>query len=378
MPSARSIQRACTVGGVACTAAPDRPLPTAPHTRPMRPRPIRWPVSAVLSLVSSLAVGLGSQVSSAVDSQSAPTAQEPLPVALVHTLNKLAGGPHRGFRANHAKGVLVTGTFTPAQKASAFSSAPHFAKAVPVLVRFSNTTGVPNIPDASPDASPHGMAIRFKLPDGTNTDIVSISSNGFPVATPEDFLALLTAISKSGPGAQKPTPVEQFLGSHPAAAKWVSTPRPPPKSFATLAFYGVNAFKFTNAKGESHYARYQILPLAGEHALTPAEATRANPNYLMDELPQRIAAHPVKFRLVAQVARKGDVIDDGTAVWPADRELVQLGVISLTATEKDQVKAQKALLYNPLALTTGIEPSQDPILAARPPAYAISFTQRAN
>ena len=133
---------------------------------------------------------------------SQPAEQKPLPVALVDALNKLAGGPHPGFRANHAKGVLVTGTFTPAITAPTLSKAAHFAKPVPVLVRFSDPTGVPNLPDASPDASPHGMAIRFKLPDGGSTDIVSISSNGFPVATPEDFLALLTAISKSGPGVR--------------------------------------------------------------------------------------------------------------------------------------------------------------------------------
>jgi catalase len=329
---------------------------------------------AGLALVSSALISPVIQAASTADAQ--PAAQEPLPVALVHALNTLAGGPHTGFRANHAKGILVTGTFTPAKTAPSFSTAPHFAKAVAVLVRLSDTTGVPNIPDASPDASPHGMAIRFKLPDGGNTDIVSISANGFPVATPEDFLALLTAVSKSGPGVPKPTPVEQFLGTHPAALKFVSTPKPPPESFGTLAFFGVNAFKFTNAKGVSHFARYQILPVAGEHALTAAQSAKADPNYLFDELPKRIAAGPVKFRLVAQVAKEGDVINDATAVWPADRQIVELGVISLTATQKEQVKEQKALLYNPLALTTGIEASADPILAARPPAYAISFTQR--
>ncbi|HEV7444657.1 MAG TPA: catalase family peroxidase [Steroidobacteraceae bacterium] len=324
-----------------------------------------------VTLVATLAA-----IPVAFAADSPPADQKPLPVALVNALNTLAGGPHAGFRANHAKGVLVTGTFTPAKTAPSFSSAPHFAKAVPVLVRFSDTTGVPTIPDASPDASPHGMAIRFKLPAGGSTDIVSISANGFPVGTPEDFLALLTAISKSGPGVPKPTPVEQFLGTHPAALKFVSTPKPPPQSFGTLAFFGVNAFKFTNAKGVSHFARYQILPVAGEHALTAAEAAKADPNYLIDELPKRLAS-PVKFRLVAQVAKEGDVTNDATAVWPPDREIVELGVISLTATEKEQAKEQKALLYNPLSLTSGIEASADPILAARPPAYAVSFAQRA-
>ena len=324
-----------------------------------------------------LAVALAAGASAALAADPAPAEQKPLPSALVETLNKLSGGPHAGYRANHAKGVLVAGTFTPANTAASLSKAPHFRKTVPVIVRFSNGTGVPTMPDADPNASPHGIAIRFQLPGGASTDIVSISSNGFPVATPEDFLALLTAISQSGPNAAKPTPIEQFLGSHPAAAKWVSTPRPAPDSFGTLAFYGVNAFKFTNAKGVSRYARYQILPVAGEHAMSDADAAKAAPNYLMDELPKRIAKGPVKFRLVAQVAKADDNVNDGTAVWPADRELIELGTISLTSTAKDQVKAQKALLFNPLSIPAGIEASADPVLLMRPAAYGVSYAQRA-
>ena len=34
-------------------------------------------------------------------------------VQLVDTLTELAQGPHKGFRSNHAKGVVVTGSFTP-------------------------------------------------------------------------------------------------------------------------------------------------------------------------------------------------------------------------------------------------------------------------
>ena len=106
---------------------------------------------------------------------------------------------------------------TSSPAAAAFSKAPHFAKSVPVLVRFSDPTGVPTLPDADPNASPHGMAIRFTLPDGGITDIVSLSANSFPVATPEDFLAFLQAAAASGPTAAKPTPIEKFLGAHPAA-----------------------------------------------------------------------------------------------------------------------------------------------------------------
>ncbi|HEX9391126.1 MAG TPA: catalase family peroxidase [Usitatibacteraceae bacterium] len=331
-----------------------------------------WPMPAAI-----LAAALAASAATAFAADPAPAAQKPLPVALVETLNKLSGGPHAGYRANHAKGVLVSGTFTPAKTAPALSKAPHFKKQVPVIVRFSDGTGVPNMPDADPNASPHGIAIRFQLPGGASTDIVSISSNGFPVATPEDFLALLTAISQSGPDAAKPTPIEKFLGSHPAAAKWVSTPRPAPESFGTLAFYGVNAFKFTNANGQSKYARYQILPMVGEHALSDADAAKAGPNYLMEELPKRIARAPVKFKLMAQIAKAGDNVNDGTAVWPDDRQLVELGTIILTQTSPDQVAAQKALLFNPLSLPAGIEPSADPVLLMRPAAYGVSYAQRA-
>jgi catalase len=302
--------------------------------------------------------------------------KKPLPVALVDAFNVLSKGPHKGYRANHAKGIMVEGTFTPSPGASSFSKAPHFAKAVPVLVRFSDPTGVPTLPDADPNASPHGIAIRFTLPDGAATDIVSISANGFPVATPEDFLAFLQAAAQSGPDAPKPTPIEKFLGTHPAAVKFVSTPRPPPVSFATLAFYGVNAFKFTNAKGVSQYARYQIIPAAGEHALGDAEAAKAAPNYLMDELPQRITKGPVKFRLLAQVAAEGDSLNDPTSTWPPDRKLVSLGTLTLTQTVKDQATAQKLIMFSPLNLAAGIEPSADPVLLARPAAYGVSFSQR--
>jgi catalase len=304
---------------------------------------------------------------------------KPVPLAAVDALNKLSGGPHAGYRANHAKGVLVMGSFTPAESAASLSKAAHFAlgQSVPVLVRFSNGTGVPTLPDASPNASPHGIAIRFDLPQGASTDIVSISANGFPVATPEEFVALLEAIGHSGPGSAKPSPIEQFMGSHPIALKWASTPRPPPVSFGTLAFYGVNAFKFTNTKGESQFVRYQILPVAGEHSLSEADAAKAAPNYLMDELPARIASSPVKFRLLAQVAEAGDSINDGSVVWPQARKLVELGTISLTKTAPDQVKEQKVLLFNPLSLTAGIEASADPVLLIRPAAYGVSFVQRA-
>jgi catalase len=309
----------------------------------------------------------------------ASVSDKSVPEQLVDTMTKLAHGPYKGFRANHAKGIMVSGTFTPAASAATLSKAPHLQKgSVPVLVRFSDATGVPNIPDADDNANPHGMAIRFQLPQDSFTDIVSISVNRFPAATPEDFLAFLNAVAASGPDVPKPSPVEQFLSTHPATLKFVTTPKPAPVSFATLAFYGVNAFQFTNAKGETHYGRYRIVPLAGEKALTAEQAAKATPNYLFEELPARLKKGKVKFRILVQLSGEGDAINDDTIVWPDSRPQVVLGILTLKAVLPDSQQVEKTFMFSPLNLVDGIGASDDPILAARPAAYAISFGRRSS
>ena len=308
--------------------------------------------------------------------QSAET-DKPVVEQIVNTLTHLSGGPHAGFRSNHAKGIVVTGEFTPAKSAASISKAVHLQNTPsPVVVRFSDATGVPDIPDADGNAFPKGIAIRFNLEDGTSTDIVSISTNGFPTSNPEDFLGLLNAVAASGPNAAKPTPVEQFLGTHPAALKFVQMPKLPPVSFATQSFFGVNAFKFTNAKGETQYGRYRITPVDGAQFLSKEEAAKATPNYLFEELPQRLAKSPAIYKLSVQLADKSDVLNDATVVWPDSRKQIELGTLVIKNVDPDGLKYEKSTMFNPLALVDGIEASEDPILLARPAAYAVSFGRR--
>src|SRR5207247_4570607 len=111
---------------------------------------------------------------------------------------------------------------------------------------------------------PRGMAVKFTLADGSQTDIVVLSFNGFPVATSEELRDFFLAISASGPDAPKPTALDKFLGSHPTAKAYAEAPKPPPVSYATLPYFGINTFKFTNAKGVATFGRYQLRPDAGE------------------------------------------------------------------------------------------------------------------
>jgi catalase len=272
---------------------------------------------------------------------------------------------------------MLEGSFKPSAQAASISQAAHFQKAdSPILVRFSDATGVPNIPDANGNAFPKGIAIRFQLEDGLSTDIVSISVNDFPAATPEDFLGLLNAVRDSQNSTAKPSPVEQFLGSHPAALKFVTTPKPAPVSFATQPFFGVNAFKFTNAAGQSVYGRYKIMPVAGAQYLTKEAADAAAPDYLMTDIAERVKTQAVQYKLLLQIADKGDEVNNATVQWPESRKTVELGTLSLKSVVADSKAREKTLMFNPLQLTEGIEASQDPILLARPTSYAVSFGRR--
>ena len=316
-------------------------------------------------------------ISNVYAQETATTNAKPVTEQIVDTLTKLAGGPHAGYRANHAKGIVVLGEFTPAKSAASITKAAHLQTTKSaVIVRFSDATGVPTIPDADGNAFPKGIAIRFTLPDSTTTDIVSISTNGFPAATPEDFLGLLNAVAASGADAPKPAPIETFLGTHPAAKAFVTMPKLPPVSFATQGFYGVNAFKFTNAKGETQYGRYRIMPVKGQQFLSTEAAKKTTPNYLFEDLPKRLAKKPVQYKLSVQLADKADNVNDATALWPESRKQVLLGTLTLKAVDKDGVKFEKATMFNPLTLVDGIEASEDPILLARPAAYAVSYGRR--
>src|ERR1700722_2467033 len=184
-------------------------------------------------------------------------------------------GIQPGFRPAHAKGAMLTGTFTPSPGAASLTRAPHMnRKSTPVTVRFADSTGIPMIPDNDPNANPRGLAIRFYLAERVHTDIISHSTDGFPTRTGEEFLEFLRALAASDPSKLSGSPLEAFLGAHPKALAFVQTPKPAPSSFARESYFGVTAMRFTNKDGLSRYGRYRIVPEAGNEHLDDA-ATQA-------------------------------------------------------------------------------------------------------
>lgn len=286
-------------------------------------------------------------------------------------------GLNPGFRPAHAKGLLISGTFTPAAEAATLTKAPHIVnQSTPVTARFSNSTGIPLIPDNNPNADPRGLAIRFHLGERKHTDIISHSTVGFPTRTGAEFLEFLYAIATSDPSKPSPTPIESFLGTHPAALAFVQTPKPTPASFARENYFGVTAMKFLNSDGVATFGRYRILPDTGVEHLDPEALKTKDVNFLFDELAQRLQTGPVTFQIVVQTANEKDIVDDATVHWPEDRPLVPFGKVVLTEVVPDQIPMQKNIIFDPIPRVDGIEPSDDPLLELRAAIYLLSGRRR--
>src|SRR5258708_33778872 len=98
----------------------------------------------VMRSFQSIAVSLAFWALMGASGTCARAEAAPLGVRLVDQMNVLYGA-HPGVRANHAKGAVFEGMFTPAQGADALSSAVFLkGAATPLVIRFSNAGGMPN------------------------------------------------------------------------------------------------------------------------------------------------------------------------------------------------------------------------------------------
>ena len=294
--------------------------------------------------------------------------------SLVNALNAVFG-KHDGARAAHTNGLCVKGTFVPSAEAAGLSKAPHFnAKdPVPVIGRFSMGGGDPAAPNTQKDNA-RGLALHFDIGKGNTTDLVLLSAPVFLAKDPDQFLALLTTVAtkdKDKIGAYfKANPNSTNQGT------WLNA-RPVPASYATVNYWGVHAFTFTNAEGKKQIVKYKALPVGGEVGLSDDDVKAKAADFYTPELKDRLAKGPAEFTLTAILGEAADPLDDPTALWPEDnRKTVKLGTISITALE-DQATCD-AGFFDPTSVVDGIEgPENDKIFPMRSQAYAVSFSRRA-
>lgn len=287
---------------------------------------------------------------------------------LVDAIGKAAGS-YPGNRAAHAKGVVLSGTFTPSDRAAELTRAAHFQDGpVRTTVRFSNGGANPNASDVE-GMDGRGMAVKFYLDDGT-TDIVGLSLPVFFVRTPEQFLEFTLARAE---GMEK---VGEFFGSKPELGPAIQAIAPrlgPPASYATVAYNSIHAFRLVDSGGEGRFIRWRWVPEAGVQDLAEEEREGKDPDFLQREIFDRL---PVRFTLVARLAADGDPTDDATVMWPEDREEVEMGTLEVAGPETEREKGDDVMVMDPTRVTDGIETSDDPILHVRSHAYSVSVERR--
>lgn len=289
-----------------------------------------------------------------------------------------AFGQHAGFRRSGAKGVCAVGEFVGNAEGRTLSTASAFSgRPVPVVARFSVGGGNPRAPDNG--KSVRGLALAFELPGGETWQMANINTPVFSAATPEQMLGLLES-RRIDPATKMPDPakVKAFNDANPEVLlqpRYLAS-QPVPASYAGVNYWGVNAFAFVDARGNRQFPKWVFEPAGGTQGLSDEEAKAKPPEFLFDELRQRVAAAPVVFNFVLQLAQPGDKVESAVTPLPDDRRKVTVGTLSIKAVEAGTGGACANMTFNPTLLPKGVEASSDPVLLGRAAPYAVSLGRR--
>jgi catalase len=282
------------------------------------------------------------------------------------------GGPALGHRRNHAKGICFTGDFEANGQGAELSTAPMFVSGrYPVVGRFNIAGGDPNASYAMAQA--RGFGIRIATPDGQEWRSAMLDAPFFAAPTPQAFYQFLTAA-----GSKNPDAVKKYAAVHPEIMTFIGWVKGHARneSWAEDRFNSLNSFLFTDASGKQHAVRWSYVPAAQAVALTPEELAGRSPNFLDEDITQRVASAPQKWDLVITIANPGDPTADPTKAWPDDRRTVDVGTLTVKQIEPEADGPCRDLNFDPTVLPSGITTSDDPFPSARSAAYAVSYDGR--
>ena len=299
-------------------------------------------------------------------------AQSVQPNDFIEVFAKLFG-EHKGIRKGHAKGFCVSGSFTGATEVAKYTDSPLFSGATyPLLGRFSMAGGNPQA--AENGRSPRGFALQIQLPQGSFHQMALLSTPVFGAKDPATFLGLLQASVPGADGKPDLAAIKAFRAAHPdtqAQAQYLAN-TPPPASYASTFYYGLHTFYLNNTMGQTP-VRWQLAPVDGVAGLTAAEIAAKPSDFLLQRMTARLQKGPVEFRWQLVLANAADDLLDPSQRWPAQRKMLEAGVIRIDSVGGD---ACTGVNFDPNVLASGLQPSNDPILQMRSPAYAISFGKR--
>jgi catalase len=326
--------------------------------------------SAFASLVL-IAVVIGGSAAAFAYTAGWLSPQRLTPDKLVDAFTPPAGEP-LGHRKNHAKGICFTGIFESNGAGSALSQAQVFTRGqYPALGRFNLATADADAPDAT--VRVRGLGLRIATPDGQQWRTAMIDAPVFPASTPQSFYQLLLASASKDPNAMK-----AYAQAHPEIAAfgaWAGS-APWTASYAEERFNSLNSFIFVDNSNAAHTVRWSLLPAAQPVPVSPADLAKRSPDFLEQEITERIHGGPLRWIMAVTEANPGDPTADPTKAWPPDRRTVEVGTLIVQQIEAEPDGPCRDINFDPTVLPTGIRTSDDPFPAARSSAYAKSYDRR--
>jgi len=281
-------------------------------------------------------------------------------------------GVSLGHRRNHAKGICFTGVFEANGNGVALSRAEVFARGqYPALGRFNVGTPDPNAADAT--VRVRGLGLQISSPDGQEWRAAMIDPPFFPVSTPQAFYGLLVASASKDPKA-----MEAFATANPEFATFGAWAKSAPwtGSYAEERYNSLNSFIFTDGSGVERAVRWSLLPAAQPVPVAHDELLKRNPDFLEQEITERVGNGPQRWTMVVTVANPGDPTADPTKAWPEDRRAVEVGTLVVQRIEPERDGPCRDINFDPTVLPSGIRTSDDPFPAARSSAYRVSYDLR--
>jgi catalase len=336
------------------------------------PEPRRLPLSSAIGLLVLIAAIVACAAAAFAYTAGWFSPERLTPDKLVDAFTPPGGAPPLGHRRNHAKGVCFTGVFEANGAGAELSRAQALARGqYPALGRFNLGTPDPNAPDAT--VRVRGLGLMITTPDGQEWRMAMINPPFFPVSTPQAFYDLLTASASKDPNAM-PT----FAKANPEIAKFGDWAKSAPwtGSYAEDRFNGLNSFIFTDNSGGEHAVRWSLLPAAQPVPVPPDELAKRGPDFLEQEIAERVGAGPARWTMTVTVANPGDPTADPSQPWPQDRRTVEVGTLIVEKIKAERDGPCRDINFDPTVLPSGMRTSDDPFPAARSSAYAKSYDRR--
>lgn len=276
-------------------------------------------------------------------------------------------GVTEGKRRNHTKGFCFNATLLPGDNAiQQYTTSSIFRDNSRVVGRLSHKGGNNNARDDKP--AEYGIALSIETPSGEKHLMSMNTLDFFPVSTPEAFAELMRAKAHGSEA------VKAFKASSSELQRFAAHASKKPKDLVPYegsVFNSINSFYLVNSNGVKTAVRWSFVPVRPQHVLLAPK-----PDFFFENMQKNLSEHGIEWDMVITIANEGDQVNDASIAWAGPHKKINAARLVVGSIVKEADGRCDRINFDPLVISSGFEPSEDPLLLARRNAYAVSFGRR--